>query len=179
MNNCPDDIEFDKETRRLLKDIHLFDVLRSDKSISSNGLEPRTPFLDKTFVNYVLSIDPHIRNHTNFKTVDGRQILPDAILWRKKEAFSDGVSSQGRSLFQILQEKIASKLSETDVSGNSLKYEPNIDSEKQYYKSIFDENYPNCSHILPYFWMPKYTNATDPSARTLEIYHETSTQSST
>ena len=56
MNKCPNDIEFDKETRRLLKDIYLFDVLRSDKSISSNGLEPRTPFLDRTFVNYVLSL---------------------------------------------------------------------------------------------------------------------------
>jgi hypothetical protein len=54
MKNCPDSIEFDCETRRLLSDIHLFDVLRSDKCISSHGLEPRTPFLDKTFVNYYL-----------------------------------------------------------------------------------------------------------------------------
>jgi asparagine synthase (glutamine-hydrolysing) len=194
MGKCPDDFEFDKETRRLLKDIYLFDVLRSDKSISSHGLEPRTPFLDKTFVNYILSIPPYFRNHKNankcekyilrqsftndyFKTVDGRQILPDVILWRKKEAFSDGVSSQGRSLFQILQEKIANYLSSHDLTGNFTNCEPNIDNEKYYYKKIFDENYPNCSHILPYFWMPKYTNATDPSARTLEIYHETPIQS--
>jgi asparagine synthase (glutamine-hydrolysing) len=98
MNKCPDDIEFDKETRRLLKDIHMFDVLRSDKSISSNGLEPRTPFLDRTFVNYVLSIPAYLRNHTNFKDEPekgmlrrafndyfddslGRKILPDQILW--------------------------------------------------------------------------------------------------
>ena len=52
MHKCTSDIEFDRETRRLLKDIHLFDVLRSDKSISSNGLEPRTPFLDKAFVSF-------------------------------------------------------------------------------------------------------------------------------
>jgi asparagine synthase (glutamine-hydrolysing) len=52
MHNCPDSIEFDKETRRLLKNIHCFDVLRSDKSISSNGLEARTPFLDLEFVRY-------------------------------------------------------------------------------------------------------------------------------
>jgi asparagine synthase (glutamine-hydrolysing) len=177
MNKCPDDIEFDKETRRLLKDIYLFDVLRSDKSISSNGLEPRTPFLDKSFVNYVLSISPYFRNHNNFKNEPekyllrrafndyfhdnlGRKILPDIILWRRKEAFSDGVSSHGRSLFQILQEKI----------GLKLNMEANIETEKIYYKKIFDELYPNCSHILPYFWMPKYTNATDPSARTLTIY---------
>ena len=65
MNNCPDSIEFDRETRRLLKDIHLFDVLRSDKCISSHGLEPRTPFLDKNFVNFYLSIPCEERFHKN------------------------------------------------------------------------------------------------------------------
>ena len=47
--------EFDKESRRLLTDIHMFDVLRSDRSISDNGLEARVPFLDKKFVDYVMS----------------------------------------------------------------------------------------------------------------------------
>ena len=53
---APDCIEFDKECRRLLSDIHHFDVLRSDKSISSHGLEPRTPFLDRSLVMFYLSI---------------------------------------------------------------------------------------------------------------------------
>ena len=176
MNKCPNDIEFDKETRRLLKDIYLFDVLRSDKSISSNGLEPRTPFLDRTFVNYVLSISPYFRNHINlnqpekyllrqsfneinFVNYNGSQILPNEILWRKKEAFSDGVSSKSRSLFTILQEFIANQTDKVK--------EPCIELEKEYYKEIFDKEFPNCSHILPYFWMPKYVKATDPSARTL------------
>ena len=176
MNKCPNDIEFDKETRRLLKDIYLFDVLRSDKSISSNGLEPRTPFLDRTFVNYVLSISPYFRNHINlnqpekyllrqsfneinFVNYNGSQILPNEILWRKKEAFSDGVSSKSRSLFTILQELIANQTDKVK--------EPCIELEKEYYKEIFDKEFPNCSHILPYFWMPKYVKATDPSARTL------------
>lgn len=196
MNKCPDDIEFDKETRRLLKDIHLFDVLRSDKSISSNGLEPRTPFLDRTFVNYVLSIPAHLRNHTNFKDESekgmlrrafndyfddslGRKILPDEILWRRKEAFSDGVSSQGRSLFVILQEKIRDHFNK-EIDELNTKYDEyekhywpcqaNIETEKIYYKRIFDKLYPKCSDIIPYFWMPKYTNSSDPSARTLDIY---------
>jgi asparagine synthase (glutamine-hydrolysing) len=51
-------------------------------------------------------------------------------------------------------------------------FEANIETEKMYYKRIFDKEFPNCAHILPYFWMPKYTNATDPSARTLEIYKD-------
>ena len=186
MNKCPDDIEFDKETRRLLKDIYLFDVLRSDKSISSNGLEPRTPFLDITFVNYILSIPSYFRNHTNlnqcekyvlrqsftkmyFVNYNGNQILPNEILWRQKEAFSDGVSSKGRSLFTILQELIANQY----YNKNLKEYNPCIELEKKYYKEIFDKEFPNCSHILPYFWMPKYIKATDPSARTLEVYHKT------
>jgi asparagine synthase (glutamine-hydrolysing) len=194
MNKCPDDIEFDKETRRLLKDIYLFDVLRSDKSISSNGLEPRTPFLDRSFVNYVLSIPPFFRNHNNFyesekyllrksfsknyfHDSDSRQILPDEILFRKKEAFSDGVSSQGRSLFTILQEFIAleydNKNTRIDSFTQCIELKPCIELEKRYYKEIFDNEYPNCSHILPYFWMPKYTKANDPSARTLDVYKKT------
>jgi asparagine synthase (glutamine-hydrolysing) len=188
MHKCPDDIEFDKETRRLLTDIHLFDVLRSDKSISSNGLEPRTPFLDRSFVNYVLSIPSYFRNHNNFNepekyllrksftssvflNSEGKQILPDEILWRKKEAFSDGVSSSGRSLYQILQEKIADKINKQNQESQN-NFEPNIETEKMYYNDIFNKYFPNCKHILPYFWMPKYTNATDPSARTLTFYSD-------
>ena len=193
MYQCPDDVEFDKETRRLLKDIHLFDVLRSDKSISSNGLEPRTPFLDRNFVNFILSIPPKYRNHnnssicgtnvfngfiekyliresfskSNFKNYEGEQLLPDEILWRKKEAFSDGVSNQGRSLYKILQEKIANKLN----NETGLNYEADIEIEKDYYKSLFSLYYPNCESIVPYYWMPKYIEATDPSARTLAIYN--------
>jgi asparagine synthase (glutamine-hydrolysing) len=195
MNKCPDDIEFDKETRRLLKDIYLFDVLRSDKSISSHGLEPRTPFLDRNFVNFILSIPVYYRNHKNngniekyllrnsfhwhnFVNCNGKQIIPDEILWRKKEAFSDGVSSHGRSLYQILQEQIANHLNkqhelqllDIEQDNPDFTFEANIDTEKMYYKKIFDELYPNCSHIVPYFWMPKYTNASDPSARTLNFY---------
>jgi asparagine synthase (glutamine-hydrolysing) len=192
MNKCPDDIEFDKETRRLLKDIHMFDVLRSDKSISSHGLEPRTPFLDRNFVNFILSVPVYFRNHKNveeyfnssiiekfilrhsfssenFKDHNDRQILPEEILWRKKEAFSDGVSSHGRSLYQILQEHIAFNM---NMNEQTTLYLPSIETEKKYYKEIFDKAFPNCSNILPYFWMPKYTNASDPSARTLDIYEK-------
>ena len=186
MNNCSDNIEFDKETRRLLKDIHIFDVLRSDKCISSHGLEPRTPFLDKNFVNHYLSIPLMYRFHKNngqcekfllrnsfskdyFQDYEGKQLLPDEILWRRKEAFSDGVSTQGRSLYTILQEHIACHISRSDCKPIE-EICVNIELEKAYYKRLFDSNFSNVENILPYYWMPKYTNATDPSARTLEIY---------
>jgi asparagine synthase (glutamine-hydrolysing) len=140
----------------------------------------------------VLSIPPYARNHKNFrgleksllrdsfvynpqqkiyqfKDIRERQILPDNILLRKKEAFSDGVSSHGRSLFQILQEQIAVEM---NIEDKTDKWLPNIATEKEYYKRLFDRFFPNCTHILPYFWMPKYTNAEDPSARTLTFYND-------
>jgi asparagine synthase (glutamine-hydrolysing) len=207
MHKCPDDIEFDKETRRLLKDIYLFDVLRSDKCISSHGLEPRTPFLDKNVVNFVLSLTPYFRNHKNhtidnkstekfilrhsfsdtyFKNYKNEPLLPDSILWRRKEAFSDGVSSQGRTLYTIIQEYCAKQLNKQNQDQDQDQeqdqdqdqeqedcfiYLPCIETEKYYYKQLFDNLYPNCDHLLPYFWMPKYIIATDPSARTLELYN--------
>ena len=195
MNQCPDDIEFDGEIRRLLKDIHTFDVLRSDKCISSHGLEPRTPFLDKNFVNFYLSIPIAYRNHKNnlfrkdqcekfllrnsfskiyFTNHEGNALLPDEILWRRKEAFSDGVSSHGRSLYQILQESISQKLDEDENVLLLMKPFPvNTETEKYYYKKVFQQFYPDLESVIPYYWMPKYTNATDPSARTLDLYTKT------
>ena len=63
-HEAPDSIDFDKECRRLLKDINYFDVLRSDRSISSHGLEARTPYLDRYFVEYYLSINCSILDVT-------------------------------------------------------------------------------------------------------------------
>lgn len=195
MNNCPDMIEFDKETRRLLSHIHYFDVLRSDKCISSHGLEPRTPFLDRNFVNYYLSIPIDYRSHVSmkqcekyllrnsfspkrFQNKEGQPLLPDEVLWRRKEAFSDGVSSEGgKSFYQILQEKISAHLSQIHAEGKTDEaevlttvFDRTIETEKYYYKKIFEEYYPRQTQIVPYFWMPKYSNTNDPSARTLKIY---------
>lgn len=184
MNKCPSNGEFDNETHRLLSNIHYYDVLRSDKCISSNGLEARTPFLDKTLVNYILSLNIQLRNHNNvpnqiekyilrksfelehFDTFDHRPLLPNEILWRRKEAFSDGVTSVDRSLFQILQEQIGYK------NENNIVYEPNIETEKMYYRHLFQQSFEHAKNIIPDYWMPKYIESAnnDPSARTLSCY---------
>lgn len=186
MHKCPDSIEFDRESRRLLKDIHYFDVLRSDRSISSHGLEPRTPFLDRSWVQYYLSISPTRRFHPSSKNQEkwllrtafskkyfldsqDRELLPSDILWRRKEAFSDGVSKESRSLYQILQEH-ASTLPLTVVTGEDMDHNPCKTAEQRWYRSVFDNLYPGLANVIPYFWMPKYVEATDASARTLEIY---------
>lgn len=177
MENCPDPIEFDKECRRLLEQIHMYDVLRSDKCISSHGLEPRTPFLDKAFVQYYLSIPPDIRmpqdrQCTKFLLrsafANGSNILPNEILWRRKEAFSDGVSKLSKSLYEIIQESPIVQSCQIDIATNVVE-SINLQKEKKYYKDLFLSYFPN-SNILPTYWMPKYTAATDASARTLKNY---------
>lgn len=176
-HEVPNDIEFDKECKRLLTDIHAFDVLRSDKCISSHGLEPRTPFLDREWVSYYLSISPSIRNPkqngTNkciekklLRTVISEMdptLLPKNILWRRKEAFSDGVSGTNKSWYEVIRDKL---------SNSACGREGPESPEKQYYKSIFLEAYPGCEHVVPYYWMPRFVNATDASARTLKCYTE-------
>ena len=192
MNKCPQGDEYDGEVRRLLNNISYFDVLRSDKSISSHNLETRTPFLDKDFVDYYLSLPIDIRfrlpkNIRNsfpddiqkhertekellrvsftsdiFKNYKGGALLPDDILWRRKEAFSDGVSKTTKSLFTILQERIVEYYKSKDIIIDS-----GIEAEKRYYKELFDTYYPNCENVIPYYWMPKYTDTNDPSARTI------------
>ena len=188
MNKCPSALEFDKESRRLLKDIHRFDVLRSDKCISSHGLEPRTPFLDRAWVQYYLSIHPEIRYHpgnpgqcekfllrkafSEYKNVENLFLLPDEILWRKKEAFSDGVSGLKRSLYEILQEKI-SDLGIDNTDYTTFKYHMYNEiktKEHYYYRHLFEKSYSGLAKVVPYFWMPKYIESSDPSARTLSIY---------
>jgi asparagine synthase (glutamine-hydrolysing) len=176
---APNHLEFDIESKRLLNDIYMFDVLRSDRSISTNGLEPRTPFLDRQFVDYYLSIPSNIRFQTNqkqekflFRKAFDRNYLPKEILWRKKEAFSDGVSSLNRSWYQIIEERVQTQTNvEYDMD---IYYEHNTPQsiEQLYYRTIFEQFYPNMGVLIPYFWMPKYIDANDSSARTLDIYNE-------
>lgn len=92
----------------------------------------------------------------------------------EKEAFSDGVSNNSRSLYQILQEFIFKELSSNNnflyPQNLSFTFGINLETEKYYYKSIFEKFYPNLTNIIPYYWMPKYVESNDPSARTLSIY---------
>ena len=184
-HNCPSDIEFDHECKRLLEEIQYFDVLRSDRTISCHGLEARTPFLDRTFVNYYLSIPIQIRNHNNGNQMEkyllrkaievmNPNLLPSKVLWRSKEAFSDGVSSHKKSWFEILKENIESKYDDLEFNTLSNKYEINKPTTKEqlYYREIFEYHYPNKSSVIPHFWMPKYSNTNDSSARTLDVYKE-------
>ena len=146
---APNATEFDHDCRRLLNEIHYFDVLRSDRSISTNGLEPRTPFLDRSWVQFFLSIPKEIRCHNLHNKCEKYLIreafndgtwLPEEVLFRTKEAFSDGVSSQTKSWFEIITEKVSTIWSqeEADALMTAYKYEhmPPETLEQLYYLSL-------------------------------------------
>jgi asparagine synthase (glutamine-hydrolysing) len=172
MKKCPDAIEFDKECRRLVQNIHLFDALRSDRGPSCNGLEARTPFLDPEFVDWYLMLPPEIRFTPHCEKLLLRKAfesyLPPCIANRTKEAFSDGVSSTKRSWYQIIQEKIPAIWDLETVN----MFNPPTTPEQRYYRMIFNQYYSNMENVVPYMWMPKYTTSTDCSARTLEHYEK-------
>ena len=178
-NRAPDDESYEAEVTRLLEDIHKYDVLRSDRSISSHGLEPRTPFLDKQFVAVARSIPTHL-----LRPVWGRQpekallrrafddgLLPLSVLHRQKEAFSDGVSSATKPWYQEIQERVDLVESKPRIYLHLSPQTP----EALYYRNIFDSIYGSEGEFtLSYFWMPKWSGETkDPSARTLSFYAAT------
>lgn len=174
-NAAPSDAAFEDECRRLLTDIHMFDVLRSDRSISSNGLEARTPYLDKQFVATALAMPTEIRRPVPgglcekwlLRTAFDDGTLPVKVLWRRKEAFSDGVSGE-KSWYESAKEMAEAKLGpywKNDFTDSKT-------AEQAYYKWCYTQAYGTAGiHTnVPYFWMPRWTGATDPSARTLALY---------
>tara|TARA_B110001450_G_scaffold74540_3_gene71038 strand:+ start:17 stop:1693 length:1677 start_codon:yes stop_codon:yes gene_type:complete len=188
---CQNAYSFDSECKRLLNDIYKYDVLRSDRSISSNGLEPRTPFLDKQFVEFYLSIDKNLRYDSTVNNCEKYLIrksfseimpnlVPESILWRTKEAFSDGVSSLKRSWFEIIKEKIQINKNLHNELDNIIKIYKHLNFsntkpltyEQAYYKYIYNKHYRGCDNLIPYYWMPRFIESNDASARTLNIYNE-------
>jgi len=170
---APDDEQFEAETMRLLEDIHKYDVLRSDRCISSHGLEPRTPFLDKQFVATALSIPTGLRRPIQgvrpekwlLRRAFEGDFLPLSVLHRQKEAFSDGVSG-AKPWYQEIQERVPPATNHRVYSHLNPRT-----AEAQYYRDIFESYYgEQGSTTIPYFWMPKWTDAKDPSARTLSFY---------
>ena len=178
--NAPNECEFETEVCRLLDNIHYFDVLRSDRSISSHGLEPRTPFLDRQFVQVALSISTEHRRpikgvikekYMLRRAFDDGLTLPEEVLWRKKEAFSDGVSGLEKSWYEIIQESIKVPENWLEIAEEKYAYLTPKTREMFYYRSEFEKHYPNHERVVPYFWMPNWSpGATDPSARTLKVY---------
>jgi len=178
---------FYRENLKLIKDVHCFDVLRSDKSISGAGLEARVPFADQYLMDFVMSIpselkmfnDERIEKYILRKSFDNMNLLPQQLLWRRKEAFSDGVSAHSRSWFQIIKEHVDKIIPDEEFEARCNKYDylKPYDKESLYYREIFEKYYPGRERLIPYFWRHPFTTQLDPSARLLDVYkdHESNT----
>lgn len=180
---APTPEEGHEESLRLCNDLYLFDVLRGDRTTAAHGLELRVPFLDHFFSATYFSIPAADRmalkdrceKYLIRKAFDGLNIIPNEILWRPKEAFSDGVASKKKSLFQYIQEFVEDKVTQAELDSARERFPLNtpLTKEAYYFRNIFSQLYPNCDHFTPYMWLPKWCGQiVDPSARILSHYNE-------
>ena len=180
-HNAPSIYDFHNETKRLMRDLYYFDVLRCHKSIAGAGLEVRVPFLDKDFLDFYMNINPKykIPSYGNIEKYLLRSsfdygLLPHDVLWRKKEGMSDGVSSKQNSWYQIIQDYASTIYSDDTFSQLSNKYKINKPHSKEslLFREIFNRFYPKRDNTIPYYWLPKWCgNTTEASARVLDVYN--------
>ena len=159
-HNAPDAESFQDECIRLIQDVQYFDVLRGDKTTAGAGLEIRVPFFDKTFMEYYMSIDPSKKMvkdgmEKHLLRTAFEHDLPQDVVWRRKDGFSDGVSSFEKPWYEIIEEYAQKKY--------GMK-------ERDMYKHIYDKYYSGIYNI-PYMWMPKWSNSKDsnPSNRSIVL----------
>ncbi|MGN0544441.1 MAG: asparagine synthase B [Acutalibacteraceae bacterium] len=178
---APSAEEFQKESQKRIRELHMYDVLRADRCISVNSLEARVPFGDLDFVKYVMSVDPAKKLNTYGKgkyllrhAFEG-DYLPHDILFREKAAFSDAV---GHSMVDYLKEYAEGFYTDEEFESRRKKYthaQP-FTKESLLYREIFEKYYPGQSEMIVDFWMPNKSwegcDVNDPSARVLSNYGE-------
>ena len=166
---APTNEEAQQESYKLIKNIHYYDGLRVDRCVSWHGLEARVPYLDWEFVQLMLEIPSYLKRpklataqqeHKIEKWLIRHAIqnkyphlLPSCVLWRVKETFSDSLTTKTSSLYSLLHQ----------VTGGN---------EASYYRTKFMNMFSSRTYLIPGYWMPKWSNTTDPSARTLEVYEK-------
>ncbi len=176
---APNEEEFQKEAKKRIDEIYMYDVLRADRCISSNSLEARVPFGDLDFVKYVMSIDPALKMNRFGKgkyllrhAFEG-DYLPHDILYREKAAFSDAV---GHSMVDQIKAYAEKLYTDEEFAERSRKYTfaTPFTKESLLYRELFEAEYPGQAHMVKDFWMPNRTwegcNVNDPSARVLANY---------
>jgi len=170
-----------------VRKIHYYDVKRADRCISRWGLEGRVPLLDPEFIRAYWDIEatermPKTKGIEKWwlrQAFEG-DLLPHEVLWRKKEAFSDGVSGE-KSWFQSIQEWVEDKVSDEEMAdaNNKYPYYTPTTKEAYYYRRVFCDMYGEEQQaIIPGYWQPKWSadgntvvEYIDPSARVLDVYN--------
>ena len=171
---------FQAESQKRLRELYQYDVLRADRCIAAWSLEARVPFGDLAFVADVLAIDPAMKLNTrNMGKYWLREafaedpILPEAILWRDKAAFSDAV---GHSMVDALKAAAEARYTDAEFKAKAAQYShcPPISKEALWYRELFESFYPGQAHWLSTYWMPNPqwvgSLVNDPSARVLANY---------
>ena len=177
---APNAKEFQSESEKRVRELHMYDVLRADRCISVNSLEARVPFGDLDFAKYVINLDPEIKMNKYNKgkyllrhAFEGLGYLPDSILWREKAAFSDAV---GHSMVDYLKEYAESVYTDKqyETRRKEYKHATPFTKESLLYREIFEKYYPGQSEMIADFWMPNKAwegcDVNDPSARVLSNY---------
>lgn len=174
--NAPSTVDFQKECIERVQKLFTADLLRADKSTMAHGLEARVPFLDRDFLDVAMRIEAVEKLP---KTYDGvekyilrkafdtpeQPYLPQEVLWRQKEQFSDGV---GYNWIDTLIEYCSSQVTDEQLEKASELFPYNTPATKEayYYRSIFHKFYPQESAAQTVRkWIPKWQANTDPSGR--------------
>jgi asparagine synthase (glutamine-hydrolysing) len=166
-----------RDSARLVDELYMFDNLRVDRTTAAFGLEVRVPFLDTYYVAYMFSLDPELRMCKDViekkllrdafacDLFSDGNLLPSEILYRRKEAFSDAVSSDEQSWYKSVVAHADAHI--TDEEFQNSKYRKNQPPTKEalYYRKIFDGLFPNRENVLNHYWMPSWVDTKgDPSA---------------
>eukprot|EP01133_Synstelium_polycarpum_P019059 gene19059-22823_t len=180
-HNAPSADEFHLECCRRIKALHSFDCLRANKSTAAWGVEVRVPFLDRQFLDVAMDIDPVHKMCVGadgmrrmekyilrkaFETQPGEKpYLPDNVLWRQKEQFSDGV---GYSWIGGLKDHAESEVSDADFSRRAQLFPEDTPDTKEafFYRKMFDAQFPGdqCRQTVAH-WVPTWGASSDPSGR--------------
>jgi asparagine synthase (glutamine-hydrolysing) len=180
---APNAEELDVASKKYVREIHMYDGRRADRCVSRWGLEARVPLLDPEFIETYWSIDPKLRMPKTYnmekylfrKAFEDLNLLPIDVLWRKKEAFSDGVSSKERSWYTMIQDYINKKFETKSYDlPDNISVPPT--KEAHYYLYKFIQYFgKDRIRVLPHYWQPMWTvkkgdKFIDPSARVLDVY---------
>ncbi len=158
-HKCPSEKEMHLELVDKMVSLHKYDCLRSHKSGMSNTIEVRVPFLDIDFVNYIMSIDPRykminddqpIEKYILRKAFDSNIFLPNNILYRQKEQFSDGISNKENNLIDQIKEYANISISDEMYNNKNILFPINtpINKEHMLYRTIFEEVFNNNESII-------------------------------
>jgi asparagine synthase (glutamine-hydrolysing) len=181
--NAPSVADFQRETIERVQKIFTADLLRADKATMAHGLEARLPFLDQAFLDLAIRINPEQKLP---KTYGGKEkyilrkafdtpddpYLPDDILWRQKEQFSDGV---GYSWVDQLIAYCATQVTDEQLATASTTFPYNSPTTKEayLYRSIFQKHFPQLSAAQTVRkWIPKWQENLDPSGRANAAHEE-------